>query len=204
MAVGLVAGGSLVPLRGSSDKEGPSAEQVVQLIRQLGDDDFRKREAASTELTALGEPALAALKKAATSDDDPEIRRRAEGIIQTITGRLAGAELKRLEGNWVGVAHEENGKEAPCRTKVVLAEGCSVATDPAGVEVFRCNWRVIDPTAVPRQLDLVGPDGRVFQAIYEFDGAKLRYCGSYTKRPDRFSTKPGDGRYMATLKREPK
>src|SRR5262245_6884322 len=172
MAVGLVAGGSLVPLRGSTNKKGPDSERVAQLIRQLGDDDFRKREAASKGLAAIGEPALAALKKAAASDADPEIRRRAEGIIQTITGRLAAAEQKRLEGTWVGVAHEENGKEAPSRTRVVLAEGRSVATDPAGAEVFRCTWRVIDPTASPRRLDLVGPDGQVFQAIYEFDGTR--------------------------------
>jgi len=204
MAVGLVAGGSLVPLRGSTDKKGPDAERVAQLIRQLGDDNFRRREAASKELTALGEPALAALKKAAASDGDPEIRRRAEGITQTITRCLTDAEQKRLEGNWVAVADEANGKEAPSRNKLVLADGRSIATDSAGVEIFRCTWRVIDPTAVPRQLDLVGPDGRVFQAIYEFDGAKLRYCGPYTKRPDRFSTNPGDGQYMATLKRAPK
>ena len=42
----------------------------------------------------------------------------------------------------------------------------------------------------------------MFLAIYEFDGARLRYCGSYAGRPDRFATRPGDGRYMATLKRE--
>src|SRR5262245_36869004 len=203
MAVGLVAGGSLVPLRGGNDKKGPDAERVAQLIRQLGDDDFRKREAASKQLTAIGEPALPALKTAA-SDADAEIRRRAKRIIQTITGRLAGDEQKRLEGTWVGVGQEENGKDTPSRTKIALTEGRSVATNSAGVEVFRCTWRVIDPTAAPRQLDLVAPDGRVFQAIYELDGAKLRYCGSYIQRPDAFSTKPGDGRYMATLKREPK
>ena len=189
---------------GGADKKGPDAERIVQLIRQLSDDNFRKREAASKQLNAIGESALAALKKAAASDADAEIRRRAKGIIQTITSRLAGDEQKRLEGNWVGVAQEENGKDTPSLTKIVLAEGRSVATNAAGVEVFRCTWRIIDPTAAPRQLDLVGPDGRVFQAIYELDGAKLRYCGSYTKRPDAFSTKPGDGRYMATLKREPK
>jgi len=203
MAVGLVASGSLMPLRGGADKKGPDAERIVQLIRELGDGSFRKREAASKELIAIGEPALPALKTAAF-DADAEIRRRAKGIIQTITSRLAGDEQKRLEGTWVGVAQEENGKDTPSRTKIVLAEGRSVATNSAGVEVFRCTWRIIDPTAAPRQLDLVAPDGQVFQAIYELDGAKLRYCGSYIQRPDAFSTKPGDGRYMATLKREPK
>jgi uncharacterized protein (TIGR03067 family) len=204
LAISVVVVGARMPLRGSPDQKGPDAERIARLIRQLGDADFRKREAASKELTAVGEPALAALRTAAASDADPEVRHRAQGIIRTTMGRLGDAELKRLEGTWLGVAQEENGNPAPGRHKVVVAGGSSVATDPAGVEAFRCTWRVIDPTAAPRQLDLVGPDGRVFQAIYEYDGTKLRYCGSYVGRPDTFSTKPGDGRYMATLRRAPK
>ncbi|HKB05421.1 MAG TPA: TIGR03067 domain-containing protein [Gemmataceae bacterium] len=191
-----------------STRAGPQGDaqrdRVAALVRQLGHKEYAKREAASKELATFGEPALAALKKAAASDADPEIRDRAGRTIQTITHQLIGTDQKHLEGTWVGVAHEQDGKESPERTKIVLAEGQSVATNPAGVVIFRCAWTVIDPTAAPRKLDLVGSDGRVFQAIYELDGTKLRYCGSYTERPDRFSTRPGDGRYMATLKREPK
>jgi uncharacterized protein (TIGR03067 family) len=203
VAIGLVTAAGLTPLRGSAGS-GADAERVARLIKQLGDDQFRKREAASKELIAIGEPALGALRKAATSHDAPEVRSRAEQVIRAITGRAARADEERLEGAWVGVSHEENGTEVPVRNKVVPAQGRSVATNAAGAEVFRCTWRVIDATARPRQFDLVGPDGRVFQAIYQFDGTRLRYCGSYTQRPDGFSTKPGDGRYMATLTREAK
>jgi uncharacterized protein (TIGR03067 family) len=199
MAAGLVA----VALAAGAAPPTEAAERIAGLIRQLGAEGFKRREAASKELDAIGAPALSALRKAA-SDDDLEIRRRAERLVQAITARLVGVDQKRLEGTWLGVSQEADGKETPSRHRVVLADGRSVATDPAGGEVFRCTWRVIDPTATPRQLDLVAPDGRVFQAIYEFDGTRLRYCGSYTGRPDHFSTTPGDGRYMATLKREPK
>jgi hypothetical protein len=70
-------------LRGDLGKE-TEAEMVARLIKQLGDDAFAKREAATEQLKALGEPALEALRKAAASDSDPEIRARAERIIQAI------------------------------------------------------------------------------------------------------------------------
>ena len=64
-------------LKGDSGKQAANAK-VDRLIKQLGNDDFAKREAASKELNALGEPALAALRKATASDTDPEIQRRAQ------------------------------------------------------------------------------------------------------------------------------
>ena len=45
------------------------------LIKQLGDDAYLKREAASDRLAEIGEPALDALRQA-TKSDDPEVRRR--------------------------------------------------------------------------------------------------------------------------------
>jgi HEAT repeat protein len=50
------------------------SDRVAVLIKQLGDDAFAKREAASSELENIGEPAIPALRKAATSIDDLEIR----------------------------------------------------------------------------------------------------------------------------------
>jgi hypothetical protein len=47
----------------------PDAKQIALLVKQLGDDDFDKREAASKRLAEIGAPALAALQKATTSDD---------------------------------------------------------------------------------------------------------------------------------------
>jgi hypothetical protein len=62
-------------------------ERIAALIRQLGDEKFAVRQAASNELEAIGEPALAALRKAAASGDNPEIRRRAEQLVRAIQPR---------------------------------------------------------------------------------------------------------------------
>jgi hypothetical protein len=54
------------------------------LIRQLGDDSFEKREAADKKLTAMGDAALALLEKAALESLDPEVQRSAQAIVRAI------------------------------------------------------------------------------------------------------------------------
>ncbi len=44
-------------------------ESIVRLIKQLGDNAYEKREAASKELIAMGEPALASLRSAVTGSN---------------------------------------------------------------------------------------------------------------------------------------
>src|SRR5262245_54547535 len=84
--------------------DGSMADRVVQLVKQLGHPEFAKREAASKQLEAIGEPALEALRKAANSDDDPEIQRRAVQIVWAVTGPMRAAaarrELEKLQGTW--------------------------------------------------------------------------------------------------------
>ena len=70
-------------LKGDSGKE-TANDKIDRLIKQLGDSRFAKREAASKELGTLGEPALAALRKAAASGADAEIQRRAEQAVRAI------------------------------------------------------------------------------------------------------------------------
>jgi hypothetical protein len=61
--------------------------EVERLIKQLGSDRFRQREAATKRLEEIGEPALDALYKAADSAD-AEVRRRAEYIVNKLYPEL--------------------------------------------------------------------------------------------------------------------
>src|SRR5262245_53452280 len=63
--------------------EAPDAAAIAKLVKQLGSSDFRAREAATKALTAIGFPALQALRKAAKGDD-PEVARRATRLIESI------------------------------------------------------------------------------------------------------------------------
>ncbi|MGL6097136.1 MAG: hypothetical protein ACRC7O_15230 [Fimbriiglobus sp.] len=65
------------------------ADRIARLIVQLGDSDFRTRDAAAKELESAGRPALAALRAAATSVDDREVARRAADIAVRIAKRAA-------------------------------------------------------------------------------------------------------------------
>jgi WD domain, G-beta repeat len=70
----------------------PEAE-IARLVKQLGDDDFDKREEAAKRLKEIGEPALDALHKATTSAD-AEVRRRAEGLVAVIEKKLYTEQLR--------------------------------------------------------------------------------------------------------------
>ncbi|HEY7428566.1 MAG TPA: hypothetical protein VH682_30330 [Gemmataceae bacterium] len=62
--------------------------EIDRLIRQLGSDNFAKRQEASKALETVGEPALEALRKAAKGGD-AEVRRRANELVRTIEDRRA-------------------------------------------------------------------------------------------------------------------
>jgi hypothetical protein len=83
----IVAGMLALTLPGVSSAQTPGdAEQVSRLIGQLGSPRFTEREEAGRALDGLGPVALEALRRAA-DDRDPEIARRAAGVIRKIEKR---------------------------------------------------------------------------------------------------------------------
>jgi WD40 repeat protein len=91
-----------------------SAEEISRLVDQLGDNAFAKRDQARRKLEAIGEPAIAALQKAAESADDFEIRKAAQAIIRTYETNISGlVHIFGGHGNRVnGVAISDDGKRA--------------------------------------------------------------------------------------------
>jgi hypothetical protein len=59
-ALALALAGGVGALGGGPEKEA-KRDRVADLIKQLGDDSFARREAASKRLKEIGEPALVAL-----------------------------------------------------------------------------------------------------------------------------------------------
>ena len=60
--------------------------EIDALIRQLGSPKFAERQAATKRLEAIGDRAAEALRNAAASNPDPEIRRRAEALLAGMIG----------------------------------------------------------------------------------------------------------------------
>ncbi len=80
-------------------KDAVDEKTIATLIKQLGDDSFDIREAADKKLTAIGEPAMDLLKKAAMESTDPEVRqhRRSHHARHWRSPVRAGAAITRAQ-----------------------------------------------------------------------------------------------------------
>jgi hypothetical protein len=68
--------------------EAADRDRIDRLIRQLGSDEFSQRDGASRQLEKIGPPAVEALRAAAASNKDAEVRRRAADIVAVIENTL--------------------------------------------------------------------------------------------------------------------
>ena len=115
-------------------------------------------------------------------------------------------ELKALQGTWTVVSLELDGQsvEGGLAARVVV-KGDRFTTRGMGADY---SGRVeLDATATPRQFTLVftdGPEkGNRNPGIYELDGNTWRICLNTRggKRPEDFTTAPGSGLALETLRR---
>ena len=194
-----------------ADRGKEEAERIASLIRQLGDDEFKKREAASKELDAIGEPALGALRKAAASSEDPEVRRRANRVLAVVTQRVRAAvtrkELGKLQGTWSLVSTEMNGKQiqGEDNTHLFTFKGDTWSIRLNGLLSQAGTVRQIEVKAKHNAIDLPitagGNVGATAISIYAIEGDVLKYLNSAEPRATEFTTKPGDGRIYSIFRR---
>ncbi len=165
LAVLMLATGAGLPRGGPGTK--PEPHRIADLIKQLGDDDFAKREAASKALESIGKPAVRALRKAEAASDDLEIRWRAKGIIHAIAARVPGliqiAEEIHFIG-WPGV-HVFNTAFSP-DGRFVLAGGDS------------STLRLYEVKSGKVVRELVGQTGYTQQAVFTPSGKQALSASS--------------------------
>jgi len=192
VALPLILAGVAANLTEDSEAEAANAK-IDRLIEQLGDDHFAMREAASRKLDALGKPALPALRKAAASSADLEIRRRATQVVRAINARLGKKELPKWQGTWM----TENGV-------YIKFSGDQFSS---GTPTFGPASGTITIVEVGDKLtfaDLLNEDGPLkggqALAIFRRDGDTLHACWTYTtSRPTEF--KYGGNNYCFTFRR---
>jgi hypothetical protein len=75
-----------------------SPDEIKKLIAQLGDDDYKTRDAAAQRLRAIGKPAVPALQEA-LNNADPEVVARAQTLIKRLEVRpLPGPDPNTVNG----------------------------------------------------------------------------------------------------------
>jgi len=214
--VGMILATHAATLRGDPPKKAQT-DRIARLVKQLGDDAFAQREAASKELETIGAPALAALRKAVASSDDFEIRRRAERIVETIGEAAANAELDKLQGVWTMASYEVEGKQLPGRVKslTMTITGrkwvAKWAKEDGGEHVESGIFTLVKSEKSPLAVDWVHLDGphkgSTVHAICRVDHNTFKFCCCVRAddRPTDFATKTGDAeRWLITYDRKKK
>jgi hypothetical protein len=72
-------------------------KKIADLIVKLDDDDSRKREQATSELRRFGVDARSQLRRVLEESKSPEVRLRAESLLEEISGLASSPNQKRLE-----------------------------------------------------------------------------------------------------------
>jgi WD40 repeat protein len=179
--------------------------KIAELVRQLGDDDFDKREAASKQLEALGDEALAPLRHAASSSADLEVRRRAERAYRALSARLRRFNYEGHAGSVLGVAFSPDSKRViscsnpdgavrllDARTGKLLR--CmvhplarNIAFAPDGTKAVSVGWsgdhtvRLWDLETC-LELKRFGYEGPIVRVVFSADGKKALFSVVATMR----------------------
>jgi hypothetical protein len=80
----------------------PNSVKIDRLIQQLGSNRFAEREQATRTLEKIGEPALEALRKAAQSAEDHDIKQRSGELVRNLEKDLF-REVRQFVGHALGV-----------------------------------------------------------------------------------------------------
>jgi len=121
-AVGVLAIGST-----SLAADTPAANRYELLVKQLGDARFLEREVAAKELLRSGPDAVPALKAALAGTTDPEIRTRAESLIEQLgrqsdTAKLIAPKPVKLDYKNVPLSGVVNDLKAKTGINLTLAK----------------------------------------------------------------------------------
>jgi hypothetical protein len=174
VAVLLCAGAAGWSWRTEADRR--LAEQVGNLVDQLADRDFPKREAAARSLEAFGETALPELRKA-LHHTDAEVRRRLQDLVPALE-RAAALSPKRVS------LHLTNRPLSEAVAEITRQTGYKISLQPQGGDRDRVSysfdldratfWEAIDKLTEAAELTFSASGNEQFQLAAQ--GNISPYC----------------------------
>jgi len=133
-----VLSGVVACCAGSAIAQESDAEKAAQLVAKLGHEDFQVRENATTSLIELGIPAKQVVETA-TRSSDPEVRFRAQRILDTLIvqqqAQMLAAFAKDVDG--------EKGISLPGWDRFQEVAGTSAASRDLFVQMHRSEWSLL-------------------------------------------------------------
>ncbi|HEV3118697.1 MAG TPA: HEAT repeat domain-containing protein [Gemmataceae bacterium] len=171
-----------------------SPDEIAQWLKELGDNSYKVREAATKALVEVGQPAIKGLEEA-TRSGDPEVRRRAENMIERIEVNEALAptviDLKVADmpvPEVVGLFNRQSRlklelvpQQGPARRQM---EQRKLTLDMDGVPFWEALDRVCDAAGVavlsltPTQAQVQLAEGSTFRAPTAYSGPfRMRVTG---------------------------
>lgn len=123
---------------------------------------------------------------------------------------VSRADLEKLQGEWVMVSAQRDGKEMPAEEaakmlRVVKGDGYVLTRDD---KVVAKGTIKLDASKTPRAIDVTRSEGdgagKSALGIYEVDGDMQKVCLAQPgkDRPTEFSAKEGSGHTLAVWKRK--
>jgi uncharacterized protein (TIGR03067 family) len=136
----------------------------------------------------------------------------AAGLFLGADATDAKKDLDKMQGDWVLVSSERDGKPAPedqvkAMKRTVKDDTYTVTLD--GKPLVKGTFKV-DPSKKPATIDALRSEGedkdKPMLGIYEFDGDTYKVCFAPPgkDRPTEFASKPGSGHVFSVWKREKK
>src|SRR5258708_5895739 len=126
----------------------------------------------------------------------------------------AKKELETLQGTWVLVSAERDGKKLSedevKKTKITFKGETYVFPDASGIATSQKGGIKVDPGKTPKWMDSKATNdaakGELSLGIYEIAGDDYKVCFAPPgkNRPNEFSSKPGSGQILQVWKREKK
>jgi uncharacterized protein (TIGR03067 family) len=126
----------------------------------------------------------------------------------------AKKELATLQGTWVLISAEQDGKKLPedavKKTKITFKNDTYVFPDASGIATSQEGIIKVDPSKTPKWMESKATNdaakGKLSLGIYEIAGDDYKVCFAPPgkDRPKEFSSKPGSGHILQVWKRAKK